>query len=145
MPNQSPSKKPGLAILIGMGEKPRSAPPSSPWDKAESEPAGEPSAPEEAGEQPGGEASAKATQDEAQCFTSDYRCVSCEHYLHDSHECQKVEGNNFGTEIVGCRLYWEPEGEESDENEPAVGEEIPTDGGGEPGGPAPGPTPRGQR
>lgn len=141
MPNQPPSKKPGLAILIGMGgPKPRSAPPSFPGDEK-----APPS--EEVGEQPDlGPQDQKVSPDEAQCFTSDYRCVSCEHYLHDSHECQKVEGNNFGTEIVGCRLYWEPEGEEeSNENEPAMGEEVPDDGGGEPGGPAPGPTPRGQR
>ena len=108
--------KPGLAVIIGLG-RPRGAAPPVPASMSGAKgPArmspissgGPNDGDNDEDDAAGSQNQQKVTPVDAHCFTPEYRCSSCEHYIHPSHECMKVAGNDFGIGITGCVDYWEP-------------------------------------
>lgn len=94
-----------LAVMIGIGKKPSGGPPPPKWDDEQD--------PQAAGSGQDAQDSSdqqKVSPEDAHCFTGEQRCSTCEYYIHEGHMCQKVDGNTFGTEIVGCVDFWEPQG-----------------------------------
>ena len=128
--------KPGLAVIIGVGKPAGPKGPMPPRPGAQSAPApkepGEAQAPDEDQREQSGQ---KASQEEASCYYGPERCSNCDHYIPASHECKVVEGNNFGTDVIGCVRYFEPIGQEATEGEPGPGGPAPTDVGPAPAGP----------
>lgn len=101
--------RPGLAVMIGIGKPKGSGTPPPKWDDQD-DPMQEPGADAPNAEDP--QDQQKVSPEEAGVYTGQQKCSTCEYYIHAGHMCQKVDGNNFGTEVVGCQL-WEPEGESS--------------------------------
>jgi hypothetical protein len=133
-----PKRKPGLLVAIGV-QKPKGPPPS--WGDGDAQPGPEAQGPDDGDQDQDDPASTtgdsgqqKVDPQAAHVYTGDMSCVTCEHYIHPTHECQKVSGNNFGIEVKGCVDFYEPEGSSDDMNQSGAS-----------GGLAPAPAPQGEQ